>query len=154
MQIEWNEKRRNSISCLSPVVSNAGIAPSFYFWHLFLRAPCRRRLDRDGIRISCPVSKETGHFLHSFFSKIVLDIVLVGMGAGEACPCVAHSTKSAAVPASGTFYILFFILHYAASFLHSNFFRFSIWDLTKMRKLSSRYVCSFSSISCMASFCC
>ena len=30
MQIEWNEKRRNSISCLSPVVSNAGIAPSFY----------------------------------------------------------------------------------------------------------------------------
>ena len=153
MQIEWNEKRRNSISCLSPVVSNAGIAPSFYFWHLFLRAPCRRRLDRDGIRIPCPESEETGHLLHPFFTEIVIDIALVGMPAGETCPCVANRTQAAAVLAAGVF-DNFFIFHHAVSFLFPNFFRFSMWHLAKIWKLSSRYVCPFSSISCMASFCC
>ena len=112
MQIEWNEKRRNCISCLSPVVSNAGIAPSFYFWHLFLRAPCRRRLDRDGIRIPCPESEETGHLLHPFFTEIVLDIPLVRVGAGEARACAAGTTQSAAmVTFLSNFMVCFWFFH-------------------------------------------
>lgn len=85
--------------------------------------------------------------------EIVLDIALVGMGAGEACPCIAIWAESAAVLAAGAFDSIFFIFHYAVSFLFSNFFRLSIWHLAKTWKLSSRYVCPFSSISCMASFC-
>ena len=52
----------------------------------------------------CPEPKETGHLAHPFFVEIVLDIALVGMGAGEACPCIAIWAESAAVLAAGAFY--------------------------------------------------
>ena len=96
--------------------------------------------------------------------EIVLDIALVRMPAGEAGSCIPQRAEPAAVLAGGgfvglelaggAFYGLFLVFHYAVSFLFSSFFRFSMWCLTKMWKLSSRYVCLFSSISCMASFCC
>lgn len=118
----------------------------------FFRTPCWRRLDRDGIRIPCPESEETRHLLHPFFMEIVLDVALVGMVAGETCPSVSGWTKFAAVLTAGAFDSIFSIFYHAVSFLFSNFFRLSMWYLTKMWKLSSRYVCPFSSISLMASF--
>jgi hypothetical protein len=111
MQIEWSEKWRNSISCLSPVVSNAGIAPSFYFCPLFLRAPCRRRLDRDSVRIPCPESDETGHFLYSFFMEIVFDIVLIRVDAGKFSSGISQGAESTAIVAFRAFYGLFFGFH-------------------------------------------
>ncbi len=132
-------KRGDTAHAASPRLLLKRVLPvSFFFWRLFIRAPCRRRLDGDGIRISCPISKETWHLLHPFFMEIVLDIALVGMGAGETCPCVANWTQAAAVLAAGAFDSFFFIFHHAVYFLFSNFFRLSMWHLTKMWKLSSR----------------
>lgn len=143
---------RYSIYCVSRLFLNWALPVLIFFWCPFFRTPCRSCLDRDGIRIFCSVSEETGHFTHPLFMEIVQDIAMVGMRAGEACPCVAESSITAAVLAVGAFYGLFFIFHYAVSFLFSSFIRCSMWYLAKMWKLSSRYVCPFSSISLKASF--
>ena len=133
----YKEKGETQHKLHLPGCSRA-LTVSFFFWCLFLRAPCRRRLDRDNIRIPFSISNETGHLQYPFFLEIVQDIALVGMGAGEACPCVAQSTESAAVLAFGAFDSIFSVFHYAVSFLFPDFFRFSMWHLTKMWKLSSR----------------
>lgn len=119
----------------------------------FPRASCQSGSDRDCIRMLCPESYESGHLPDILPEKIILDVALVRMVAGEFCPGIPYRTESAAVTASGASYGLFLFFHYMASFPGS-FFRFSIWHLTKMWKLPSRYVCPFSSISSMAFFCC
>lgn len=101
-------KRETQHLLYLPVATNK--IPYSFRW-LFLWAPCRCRFDRNYIRISCPVSKKTGHFAHPFFAEIVSDIAVVGMGAGEACPCVAESTQPTAIVAFRAFYRLFLVFH-------------------------------------------
>ena len=51
---------------------------------------------------------------------------MVGMGAGETCPCVANWAQAAAMLAAGAFDSIFFIVHYLGIPFYS-FITFFIW---------------------------
>lgn len=120
--------------CISPVAFDAGLALFGLFLCLFLRTPCRSRLDRDCFRILCPESDEAGHLEHVLPEEIILDVALVRMGAGELRPAIAQRAVAAAVAASGASYGWFRFFHFTVSFPGS-LFRFFMWHLTKMWKL-------------------